>query len=434
MIKPNSETGSIIAGLAMYEEARLRVRQSPKDQEPELRKKFGQPPRRAPRAQANAVQTQEDPKEIRRSGTTKGSLLHFVRSAHTAENKTVSLFRASGASSGEDNGLSKNSHHSDRHVRGQRRAADERLGAVESDRQDQVEPAGKPLETDGQNHFQSQRADLVRVCDGGGRSDAEHHAETSDPCFSGVVGLLDIHGKLESAMPPILGSRTMMRTPQWRLGPSAPGKVGNDNTQLYEYIPGGTTVANGNQRTVNPWTPGMASVHGAGYFGTSFARTGSHNFNPTNLTGMISLVQPRLNESFSRSGNSFLGQQIPGSTGGIFRTEMTFLPEPGTIALLGSAPWGWRDSGACGRAGTDWRYRNDTGVTLEIPTMCPGCIASSSRRGTPHDRMYGPRGFVSITESMMSTDISWARRASGMPALCTRIGTRPSLDIAFSTT
>lgn len=153
--------------------------------------------------------------------------------------------------------------------------------------------------------------------------------------FSGVVGLIDVNGKIESAMPPILGSTSLMRTPQWRLGPSAPGKVGNLNTQLYEYLPGGTTVANGNQLTVNPWTTGMASVHGPGYFGTSFAQTGSHNFNPTNLTGMISLVQPFLFEGFSRSGNAFLGQQIPGSTGGVFKHQMTFLPEPGTLALLG---------------------------------------------------------------------------------------------------
>ena len=66
-------------------------------------------------------------------------------------------------------------------------------------------------------------------------------------------------------------------------------------------------------------------------------------------------------------------------------------------------------------------------------TMRPGFSAAIRRRATSHDSTYTARTFVSSTASISSSDILWARCASGMPALFTRIVTVPNAASAAST-
>ena len=65
--------------------------------------------------------------------------------------------------------------------------------------------------------------------------------------------------------------------------------------------------------------------------------------------------------------------------------------------------------------------------------MRPGCSAASRPRATSLASSHGPRRFVSSTASVSSSDILWARWASGMPALLTRMSTRPSASLAWAT-
>ena len=65
--------------------------------------------------------------------------------------------------------------------------------------------------------------------------------------------------------------------------------------------------------------------------------------------------------------------------------------------------------------------------------MRPGDGAAMSRRATSQARTKGPRRFVPMTWSMSSFDILVAYWASGMPALLTRMVTRPSSDSARAT-
>ena len=65
--------------------------------------------------------------------------------------------------------------------------------------------------------------------------------------------------------------------------------------------------------------------------------------------------------------------------------------------------------------------------------MRPGRFSAMRRRATSMASRYGPRRFVSSTASTSSTDILWARAASGMPALFTRMSTGPKAASAAST-
>ena len=55
--------------------------------------------------------------------------------------------------------------------------------------------------------------------------------------------------------------------------------------------------------------------------------------------------------------------------------------------------------------------------------MRPGVSVAISRRATSLASSHGPRTLVSSTASVSSSDILWARWASGMPALLTRMST-----------
>lgn len=101
----------------------------------------------------------------------------------------------------------------------------------------------------------------------------------------------------------------------------------NTNTVL------GTPRNNVNMMTEAPLTTGVVTAMG-GSLGTAFTRTGSHNFNTANLTGMISMVRPHMNRSFNRdSAGNYIG---PGLTfAAMTVVDVTFLPEPGVTAMLG---------------------------------------------------------------------------------------------------
>ena len=71
--------------------------------------------------------------------------------------------------------------------------------------------------------------------------------------------------------------------------------------------------------------------------------------------------------------------------------------------------------------------------TDEMFTMRPGRSAAMSPRATSLARSHGPRTLVSSTASVSSSDILCARWASGMPALLTRMSTRPSASFACAT-
>ena len=92
-------------------------------------------------------------------------------------------------------------------------------------------------------------------------------------------------------------------------------------------------------QTEAPPTTGMVTVTGTAY-GTVIALTGSHSFNTTQLTGMISTVRPFLNSIFTRnegSGN-FVGGR--GIFAAIDVVRITFLPEPGVLALIAAGSLG----------------------------------------------------------------------------------------------
>ena len=92
-------------------------------------------------------------------------------------------------------------------------------------------------------------------------------------------------------------------------------------------------------QTEAPPTTGMVTVMGTAY-GTFLTLTGSHSFNTTQLTGMISTVRPALNAIFTReesSGNFFGGR---GTFALVDVVRITFLPEPGVLALIAAGSLG----------------------------------------------------------------------------------------------
>ena len=88
-----------------------------------------------------------------------------------------------------------------------------------------------------------------------------------------------------------------------------------------------------NHQTQAPWTTGMVTVAG-GDFGTAFTLTGSNSVDQTNLTGMISVVRPAATNQFSRNqAGAYLGNTVGLVL--VNRVSLTFLPEPGSMLLLG---------------------------------------------------------------------------------------------------
>ena len=67
---------------------------------------------------------------------------------------------------------------------------------------------------------------------------------------------------------------------------------------------------------------------------TTFSKNGTWNFNATNLTGTISLVQPNIAHGFVFTLGVLTGTRF--NQANIGTTVITFLPEPAEIALLGA--------------------------------------------------------------------------------------------------
>ena len=65
-------------------------------------------------------------------------------------------------------------------------------------------------------------------------------------------------------------------------------------------------------------------------------QNGTWNFNATNLTGMISLVRPFIGVSFQGVGGTIVGSIPAFGSARIVAQRLTFLPEPGILAMLGA--------------------------------------------------------------------------------------------------
>ena len=95
----------------------------------------------------------------------------------------------------------------------------------------------------------------------------------------------------------------------------------------------GTARQTQGQGTIAPVTTGLATAKG-GFFGTALSVAGSHAFNTANLTGMISMVQPFVNNQFSRNqAGGYIGNTL--TLGAVAAVDLTFLPEPGILVMLG---------------------------------------------------------------------------------------------------
>ena len=93
---------------------------------------------------------------------------------------------------------------------------------------------------------------------------------------------------------------------------------------------------------VGPLTTGRVSVNWTEPATPQFQNaTGSFNLNLANLTGMVSLVQPNLTRNFQFTGGVLTGVQGAGGTAAVQFTTITFLPEPGLLALLGTGLLGF---------------------------------------------------------------------------------------------
>ena len=90
-----------------------------------------------------------------------------------------------------------------------------------------------------------------------------------------------------------------------------------------------------------PTTTGtVRAIQPSGMLATDFTRMGTHNLNQTNLTGMISVVSPRISQNWSTFGGFVTG---PGgqSFGRVNQVQVTFLPEPGFALALGIGVMGF---------------------------------------------------------------------------------------------
>jgi len=138
-------------------------------------------------------------------------------------------------------------------------------------------------------------------------------------------------------------------TPALRGPQTVPGNYGILGWGLKTHTVLGTQKATMAHATEAPPTTGMATVTGADY-ATMITMTGSHNFNATNLTGMISTVAPIITPFFDRdAAGNFAGRA--GSFSGVRGVKLTFLPEPSQPLMLASGVL----FGLLGIAALKWR-------------------------------------------------------------------------------
>ena len=86
--------------------------------------------------------------------------------------------------------------------------------------------------------------------------------------------------------------------------------------------------------SIVPWTTGMAEVYQSlGYYITNLTATGYDNRTPSGLSGQLSLVQPLQFHNYRTAAGE--ATTSPYHTSWIRQAVMTFVPEPGAIALMG---------------------------------------------------------------------------------------------------
>ena len=135
-------------------------------------------------------------------------------------------------------------------------------------------------------------------------------------------------------------------TPQGT-GPSAVGNYAVRGTGTRTGTILGTARKTMTFDTPNPFTTGQVTAM-APVFNTQITTTGSNNLNPTNLTGTISMVQPFLRHAFNRNqAGVFAG--AANNAAAVRKVTFTFLPEPGTVAMLAFGALGIAGLGALRR-------------------------------------------------------------------------------------
>ena len=86
--------------------------------------------------------------------------------------------------------------------------------------------------------------------------------------------------------------------------------------------------------SIVPWTTGKAEVYQSlGYYKTTLTATGYDNRTSQGLSGQLSLVQPLQFHNYRTAAGE--ATTAPYHTSWIRQAVMTFLPEPGAMALLG---------------------------------------------------------------------------------------------------
>jgi hypothetical protein len=123
------------------------------------------------------------------------------------------------------------------------------------------------------------------------------------------------------------------------LGGTAPPQLGSSRNEgfvkLYDGA-GGTNQYSTNARFFGGgYTTGTVMASNTLLYSTSTTGTGSFNLNTTNLTGTISVVVPRLYMNNAPDGAGGYAGSFAG-TGTYAKFTLTFLPEPGQMAMLGS--------------------------------------------------------------------------------------------------
>jgi hypothetical protein len=148
--------------------------------------------------------------------------------------------------------------------------------------------------------------------------------------FGGVMGLL---GELGARMiyKPNQGA-TKVGTSSWNMVPvlGRSASFMHTNTGMFTNVANGATSYWTKIATGFPWTTGRATVHAkAGFFHTTFRRTGYDNRTSMGHVGTIQLVTPQLTH--------WRGVGRDADTGSIGILTLRFVPEPGTglTALAG---------------------------------------------------------------------------------------------------
>jgi hypothetical protein len=90
-------------------------------------------------------------------------------------------------------------------------------------------------------------------------------------------------------------------------------------------------------RTIAPFTTGMITVENPGpAFHTEFQLTGYDNRTPNGLSGVISMVRPRIRQIYTIYPDPNDPIEHTWADGSAWQMDFHFLPEPGSSAMLAS--------------------------------------------------------------------------------------------------